>query len=336
MKESGLLLFLVLLLQVGCSQEAKKINGISFVAARDSINELHIRPVVKTNASHVALMPFGFIRDLKHPEIIFNSKRQWFGETKQGVEYEASQFKKANIQIMVKPQLWLSRGIFTGAMDLQTEAEWILLENSYEQFILTYASAAESSKASLFCIGTELEKFVLARPTFWKQLIIKIRKIYSGKLTYAANWDEFKRVPFWGDLDFIGIDAYFPLTDKQTPTVLDFEEGWRVHKNQIAQLQKQFRKPVLFTEYGYRSVDFTGKRPWESKQISGKVNIEAQQNGLQAIHNQFWKEPWFAGGFLWKWYHEHERSGGTNNNRYTPQNKPTEKLLEQLYLQKKS
>jgi hypothetical protein len=28
------------------------------------------------------------------------------------------------------------------------------------------------------------------------QLIQKIRKIYSGKLTYAANWDSFETIPF--------------------------------------------------------------------------------------------------------------------------------------------
>ncbi|GGG95482.1 hypothetical protein GCM10011416_11290 [Polaribacter pacificus] len=335
MKQNLVLVFLLLLLSISCAKQEKKINGISFVASRDSIRDIHVAPVVKTNASHVALMPFGFVRELNNPEIVFNSKRQWFGETKKGVEFEASQFKKSSIESMVKPQLWISRGVFTGAIQLKSDAEWELFEKSYEQFILTYAAAAESAKASMFCIGTELEKFVLARPLFWSQLIAKVRKIYSGKLTYAANWDEYKRVPFWKDLDFIGIDAYFPLTDKQTPTVLDFEKGWATHKNEIARLQRQIGKPVLFTEYGYRSVDYTGDKPWESDRIAGKVNIEAQQNALQAIHNQFWNESWFAGGFLWKWFHEHERAGGEKNNRFTPQNKATEKLLEQLYLQKK-
>jgi hypothetical protein len=36
------------------------------------------------------------------------------------------------------------------------------------------------------------------RPKYWQELILEIRKVYKGKLTYAANWDEFKRVPFWG------------------------------------------------------------------------------------------------------------------------------------------
>ena len=30
-------------------------------------------------------------------------------------------------------------------------------------------------------------------------------------------------VTFWDELDFIGIDAYFPLSDKKSPTIEDLE-----------------------------------------------------------------------------------------------------------------
>ena len=135
----------------------------------------------------------------------------------------------------------------------------------------------------------------------------------------------------WNELDYIGIDAYFPLTAKKTPTIEEFEAGWQPHKIEIQKTQKKFNTPVLFTEYGYRSIDFTGKKPWDSKRITGSINLLAQKNGLQAIHNQFWKEDWFAGGFIWKWFHKHIEVGGENNNRFTPQNKPAQDLLKKLY-----
>jgi hypothetical protein len=78
-------------------------------------------------------------------------------------------------------------------------------------------------------------------------------------------------------------------------------------------------------------VDFTGKEPWKSDVVVGKINLEAQVNGLRAIHNLFWKEDWFAGGFIWKWFHDHEKVGGVNNNRFTPQNKPAENVIRELY-----
>jgi hypothetical protein len=307
------------------------MNGVSFVASRDAITSKHVNPVLKVQSNYVALMPFGFIKELASPQITHNTQRQWFGETKKGLLQYAKRFQQEKVQIMVKPQIWVWRGEFTGNIKMDSEENWKILEDSYRDFILTYAKVAESLTAELLCIGTELEQFVMNRPVYWQKLIQDIKGVYKGKLTYAANWDEFKRVPFWKDLDFIGIDAYFPLSEKKTPTIAEFESGWKVHKAAILSVHKQFNKPILFTEYGYRSVDFTGKKPWDSDRVQGAVNLVAQVNGLQAIHNQFWKEEWFAGGFVWKWFHSHEKVGGKKNNRFTPQNKPAEALIKKLY-----
>lgn len=333
MKIKNLLILGFFLMHFSCKSQTEKFNGVSFVASGIKIDETHTAPVLKSQSNTVALMPFGFLKKLASPEIIHNTKRQWFGETKAGLIQYSNEFRKHNIKIMVKPQIWVWNGEFTGLIEMDSEENWKLLEESYTSFIITYAKAAQEINAEILCIGTELEKFVMQRPKYWQQLIKEIKKVYKGKLTYAANWDEFKRVPFWNQLDFIGIDAYFPLSDKKTPTVADFENGWKPHKEEITGIQSKFQKPVLFTEYGYRSVDYTGKRPWDSKRVEGSVNLEAQVNGLQAIYNQFWSEEWFAGGFVWKWFHEHNRVGGKINNRFTPQNKPAEERLAKLYNQ---
>jgi hypothetical protein len=307
------------------------MNGVSFVASRDSITYQHINPVLSLHSNYVALMPYGFIKELSSPVITHNTDKQWFGETKNGLLQYAKLFQNAHVSIMVKPHIWVWRGEFTGNIKMDSEEKWQVLEDSYRNFILTYAKAAEDLNAEILCIGTELEQFVTNRPKYWQKLIQDIRSIYSGKLTYAANWDEFKRVNFWKDLDFIGIDAYFPLSEKKTPTIAEYEVGWKLHKAAILRVQKQFNKPVVFTEFGYRSVDFNGKKPWNSNRLEGGVNLKAQANALQAIHNQFWKEDWFAGGFIWKWFHSHNSVGGDNNNRFTPQNKPAEELIRKLY-----
>lgn len=331
MKTKHLFLIGILFLQFSCTGQSKKINGLSFVASRDSININHIKPVLNVKSNYVALMPYSFIRNIEIPKVEFNTNREWFGESENGLLQYAREFKKVDVKVMIKPHLWIRRGGFTGDLKANSEANWIILENSYRDYILTYAKAAQNINAEILCIGTELEEFVTNRPVFWQSLIKEIRQIYKGKLTYAANWDEYKRLTFWHQLDFIGIDAYFPLSEKKSPTVFDFEQGWKTHKEEIKQVQKKVNKPVLFTEFGYRSVDFTGRRPWEFNRMQGSVNLEAQTNGLQAIHNQFWKEDWFAGGFVWKWFHRHEKVGGIENNRFTPQNKPAEELLKKLY-----
>ena len=331
MKTKIPLLIALVFLQISCTSQSKKINGVSFVASRDSIKNEHISPVLNVNSNYVALMPYSFIRDVTTPKIEFNTKREWFGETENGLLQYAKEFQKVDVKLMVKPHLWLRRGGFTGHLKPNSEENWKILEDSYRDYILTYAKAAEDLNAEILCIGTELEEFVLNRPNYWQKLIKEIREVYEGKLTYAANWDEFKRITFWGELDFIGVDAYFPLSELKSPTITEFEKGWKTHKEEIKRIQKQFNKPILFTEFGYRSLDFTGKEPWDSNRVEGSLNLKAQADALQAIHNQFWKEEWFAGGFIWKWFHRHDRVGGEKNNRFTPQNKPAEELLRKLY-----
>ncbi|WP_452601730.1 glycoside hydrolase family 113 [Pontimicrobium sp. MEBiC06410] len=324
------LLFLYLLLQ-SCTAQNSKINGVSFVASGVPVNEQHISPVVNINANYAAIMPFGFIKDLKHPKIAFNTDRQWFGETKSGAKQYAEQLKIKGIKIMLKPQIWVWRGEFTGYIKMETEADWKTLEEAYSKFILEYADLANEINAELFCIGTELELFVENRPKYWDNLITEIKKRYKGKLTYAANWDEFKRTPFWNRLDFIGVDAYFPVSISKTPTVEECLKGWNAHKETIKGMSLKHNKPILFTEFGYRSVDFSGKEPWRSDRSMTSVNLEAQTNTTKALFDTFWKEEWFAGGFIWKWYHDHETSGGKNNSRFTPQNKPVEELIKAHY-----
>jgi hypothetical protein len=305
-----------------------KINGLSFVASPKIIRDNDVINVQQVNANWVSLMPFAFMRDVDSPRIQYNSNRQWRGERIDGIKETALAFKAKGISVMLKPQLWIGRGEFTGHVKMKTEESWKMLEQQYEAFILDFAKAAEEVHCEMFCIGTELNGFVKSRPQYWDSLIQKIKKVYSGKLTYAENWDSYQNVPFWKQLDYIGVDAYFPLSSKQTFTLKEIETGWTKHKKEIKALTDDIGKPVLFTEYGYRSCDYTAKEPWAH--MKEPVNTENQKIALQGLYNVFWKENWFAGGFLWKWYHI-ENAGGETDTDYTPQHKPAEELVKEVY-----
>jgi len=319
-------LLLLVLLQ-SCTAQTEKINGVSFVASPKEAKQEHVDPVKKINANHAAVMPFGFIRNLESPEIVHNTERQWFGETRAGAKQYIEKLHQNGIKVMVKPQIWIWRGEFTGYLKMNTEEEWKALEDSYRSFIVTYAKLADEMNVALFCIGTELEQFIVNRPEFWTQLISEIKEVYKGKLTYAANWDEYKRVPFWEKLDYIGVDAYFPVAESKTPTILEAKEGWQRWKTELKGVSETAGRPILFTEYGYRSVDYAGKEPWKSDRSMTVVNLDAQQNLMQALFEETWNEPWMAGGYIWKWFIEHSEVGGSENNQFTPQNKPVEAVL---------
>jgi len=326
--------FSLLFLLIGCAMtgiRSEKINGVSFVASRDSISEKNIKPLLKIHANYASVMPFGFIKDLSHPDIQYNSNRQWFGETKEGVKQYILELKKEGIFIMMKPQIWVWRGEFTGQINMATEEDWKYFEDSYTRFIIDYAKLAQETDVEIFCIGTELKNFIDKRPTYWNSLIIEIRNVYKGKLTYAANWNEYNKTPFWGDLDYLGIDGYFPVSDLKTPTVEACKIGLERWKKEVKSYHERYNKPILFTEFGYRSVNFTGKEPWRSDGHLDEVNLEAQTNATQAFFDAFWNEDWIAGGFIWKWFHNHEKSGGKEDNQFTPQNKPVEVLIKTQY-----
>jgi hypothetical protein len=312
-----------------------KINGISFVASPQEAKQENVTPVLGLNANYASVMPFGFIRSIEHPEIMYNTERQWFGETKAGTKQYVDILKKNNIQVMLKPQIWISHGEFTGNLKMDSEENWKIFEDSYRNFILEFAKLAQEENIAIFCIGTELEQFILNRNEYWHNLILDIRKVFKGKLTYAANWDEYKRVPFWKQLDYIGVDAYFPISESKTPTVEESKVAWQSWKEEMKSVSEKENKDILFAEYGYRSVDFAGKEPWNSDYEMTSVNLDAQANLTQVLFKEIWNEEWFAGGFIWKWHMDHKKSGGLDDTQFTPQNKPVESVVREVYKQKK-
>lgn len=239
----------------------KKINGLNLVASPRQINDTIISQIKSTHADWVSLMPFAFMKDGNSPILQYNSDRQWWGERKEGIRETVVALKKRGVSIMLKPQIWIGFGSFTGHVKFSNEESWQIFERQYEIFILDFAKVAEETKCEMFCIGTELNSFVITRPLFWNSLIKKIRASYSGQITYAENWDTYQTVPFWNQLDHIGVDAYFPLSNKKNPTRKELENGWENYEEDLEYISKKNAKPILFTEYGYRSCEYATKEP---------------------------------------------------------------------------
>src|SRR5262249_9680758 len=147
-------------------------------------------------------------------------------------------------------------GQWSGDIRMKSDADWDAWFRSYQSFILHFAELAASSGADAFCIGCELGGTTNARPERWRSLIAQGGKVYHGPLTYDANWhEEYEKVSFWDALDWIGVNAYFELSDDKTPTSGDIERAWRPITARMAALSRRCGKPVVLTEVGFRSVD---------------------------------------------------------------------------------
>ena len=326
----GVILF-VLFLVLGFYQEkSQKINGIALEAPSERFEKDFFDELLDVNASWVCLIPYA---DSKAgvPVLNYNNRSwKWWGETEAGIRESVAMAKSKGVQTMIKPHLWIHNGLYTGDFDLKNKEEWEQWENGYRDYILTFARLAEFSQTPIFCIGTELKTSVSKRPTFWKNLIVDVRKVYHGKLTYAGNWDNYKNFPYWNLLDYIGVDAYFPLSEAQVPTVAELNEGWKPWKNELKNISIQYNKPILFTEYGYCSVEYCAKAPWGQNRDL-KISNLAQKNAYTALFEAFWGEDWFAGGFLWKWHVGNHFDEERLKHRFTPQGKEALEVLSQCY-----
>ena len=331
--------FIIITLVIGLlsfnkdSERNIKINGMSFVAPRNEISMNELMPLQKINAGWIAVIPYSYIRK-GEAEVLYHPKRQHWGETPVGVAKTIEMAHNLNMKVMVKPHVWVSGQGWAGDFELDSEEKWQIWEESYSRYILTFAQLADSINAELFCIGTEFRKAVVQRPDYWKGLIKKVKEVYKGKITYAANWDNFENVPFWEDLDYIGVDAYFPISEEKTPTKNLLIGRWTENKNQLKAQSDEYDKPILFTEFGFQSVDFTTDGHWKFNQDTLAVNLNSQAHAFDATFDVFWKEDWFAGGFVWKWHSNHESIGGFDCKRYTPQNKPAESVIKDWFSKK--
>lgn len=316
--------------QINQTDGMEKMNGMSMVSINGTIDSTDVLPVKNLGTNWAATIPFAFMPKHTSPELSFDLEWQWKGERIDGTRNYIRELHAQNIAVMVKPQIWIGHGTYTGTILMNSEKDWLTLEENYRKYIVAFAALAEEENVEMLCVGTELEHFVEDRPEFWVHLIAELREIYSGKLTYAANWDDYSRVSFWAELDYIGIDAYFPVAKHENASLAKLEEGWEPHKAKMDTLSEHVDRPIIFTEYGYRSVANCAVKPWDYSE-DGKQNEKAQQIALKALYNVFWKEENYVGGFLWKWHPNHKNAGGANNKMFTVQNKRAQKTVKEVY-----
>jgi hypothetical protein len=326
------IVFYFLLIPMGFGQDVyKPMKGITLVAPPSQIGQREMEDLLEVNTEWIALVPYGF-SSLDKPTIRYNLDRQWWGERDEGIIECIRLAHKNGIKVMLKPQVYIHNS-WVGDVDFDNEKDWLEWEKGYSEYIHFYGKLAADNKVELFCIGTEYKKAVKKRTQFWRRLIQEVRTYYSGELIYSSNWDGYEQVPLWDDLDYIGISAYFPLTEQKTPTLNSLNQKWRPIKTKLERFAKKHNKAIVFTEYGYLSIDKCAWRGWElEKNIMTKsINEQAQANAYNSLLKTFWDEAWWGGGFLWKWFPAGMGHEGYPERDYTPQGKLSEDTIREWY-----
>ncbi|MEJ2006671.1 MAG: hypothetical protein P8Z30_00695 [Acidobacteriota bacterium] len=297
--------------QKGVSFSAEFPNPYASAGARQMLRSLRADGV---NA--VSLVPYGWM-SLGSPEVHGFGKHSW--ESEEGLRELSRLAHAIGMKVMLKPGMWIRGGHFGGDIQFSSQPEREQWFQDYGKFIDRYAKIATEIHADVFCIGGE---FVRLSPhtAEWLKIIKSVRKIYPGPLTYAANFgDEFQNLKFWSALDYIGLQEYYPLPDDLSTTTL-------VEK--VEAVQKQYHKPVIFTEVGFPSVPDANQHPWEDGE-PGKVALQLQARCYQAIFRAFYNKPWFEGMYWWKV--GSNGFGGPEDTSLTPWGKPAMEVVRKWY-----
>lgn len=237
-----------------------------------------------------------------------------------------SELKSRNINVMLYPMVFVDEIVpdpkpWRGRIHPYNSYgcnNWFTKDNGYNRFILHYATITKGL-VDAFIIGSELvgmTSFIDENGNYpavsqLLNLASAVRRIIdpSTKITYAADWSEYHSTdgiynldPLWAskDIDFVGIDSYFPLTEDLPQSQITKEkisdswergEGWDYYcdsnRNKIKYKDETYAwknleywwsnyhinpdgkstgwipkmKPIWFTEMGFPSVDACANQP---------------------------------------------------------------------------
>lgn len=311
-----------------------KHRGMSVFGWRQT-NGKGIDPLVKNNVEWVAVIPFFYQKDEQTAKLNLRESYETWSRRDSIFIHTIDQLHQKNLHVQLKPHLWMNSG-WRSNISLATKDHWDTWFESYRINMLHYAKLAEETGTELLCIGTELRSSVLQQPEKWCDLIKEIRSVYNGKLTYAANWDgDYKEVTFWDELDYIGIQAYFPLTPTKNPNIESILKGWDPHVQGLENLSKQYNKSILFTEVGYKSEASATIKPWEwgsalsplYKEKSDRTQVLA----YEALFQKLWHRDWFAGMYIWQWDTRSSQENASKNLNFSPRFKPAENVIAKWF-----
>jgi hypothetical protein len=224
---------------------------------------------------------------------------------------------------IVKPHVWVPES-WAGAIAMKSENDWRDWFANYRRALDPIARIAEEEKAEALAIGTELSQ--TTQQPQWYALIGETRRVYSGRLLYVAhNVEEAEAVPFWDELDTIGVTLYPPLGADND------RGGWRDAMRAVADrldmLAARTGNPILIAEIGLRSAVGAAAKPWESAEERASAPDPVLQAQVLADWLAILDRPSIQGVLIWRWFTDPD-AGGLSDTDFTVQGKPAERVLK--------
>lgn len=311
-----------------------------------------------TGANSISLVPNFFQNNGSSTSMGLNPGES---DTMEQVKNAILEAEARGLNVILKPHLErndresVGDSAWRGLIAPSDPALWF---QNYKAMMVQYAKVAQDAGAAMVCVGTEMksmtnpyatDEYGVSYTQHWIDIISAVRSVYSGKVTYAATDEEAKKIQFWDKVDYIGVDAYFGMTNVNNPTVDQLVDSWtKPVTNSASQaiygttsvvdtwknLSEAWNKKVIFTEIGYGSYDGVNQSPG-SLSGSKPQDYQEQKDCYDALFKVIknYGGQWLDGAFLWSYQtFEHPiQDGGLSAMDYTPQDKPANAVITAAY-----
>ncbi len=220
--------------------------------------------------------------------------------------------------------------------------------DNYRSMLLHFAWIAQQNKVDVLSVGSELVSAEKERGE-WNKTIAAVRGVFKGQLTYSANWDHYTSIPFWNQLDFIGMNSYWALDEvppgshdhkQRKVTVEQVVENWKYIQKDLLAFQKKIGKPILFLEIGWCSLANAADEPWDYTKTDEDQDLDLQKRLYEGFFRAWYRKPGLGGFMVWEWT---PGDGGAATREqyandddyqkiikgYTPENKPAQEVIRE-------
>lgn len=288
---------------------------------------------VRLGANWISLTPFGRAWDLKATGVDKTFELP-FAENQRGMLRAVQQAHARGLKVLLVPHLWVESGGWRAEIDPDGAEGWRRFAEGYRAFVLSWARFATRARVDMLAVGVELRSWVTTTqaPSFLP-ILRDIRAAYAGPLTYAANWDDVEQTVILGELDVIGINAFYPLTDKQNASDAELERGGLTVAEKVKALAELWQKPVVFNEFGYTARTDPALRPWEWPDHMRDVKVDARAQGAayRGLLRGMLTTAELRGGFVWRLYADPDDLSQEAEWGFSPRGREAELFLRGAY-----
>ena len=213
-----------------------------------------------------------------------------------------------------------------GMISPDNQSQWW---EAYQGLALDMAAFSRKNGVEALIIGTEFTA-LQSDEKKWRTLInaIKQQAQYPGMLGYGVNYNSLDLT--WMDaLDFLGISAYWPLSEDRAPDMQTLNRAWtRIHKKLRTWMARHPDVRIEFTEVGYSSQPYSSVFPFSWKPHKGQTqSLTEQLHSYRSLYQFLEREPKIKGVHI---FASTEEDDDPDSLGYTPFGKPAEKVLQQI------